>query len=114
MKRILGLAILAAIVFAGCNAVGSVFQPVIGTWETTIVGVTVSSVYNADGSYTDTNSLGSLGATETGTWTAKSGVLTKTDSDDTESTYSYTFNSNKTEMTVTAMPLGVAIIYTRQ
>jgi hypothetical protein len=114
MKRILGLTLLAALLLAGCNTFGPIFQPVIGTWETTILGVTVSSIYNANGSYTDTNSLGTLGSTESGTWTAKSSVLTKTHSDDSVDSYSYTFNSNKTEMTVTPAPDGVAITCTRQ
>jgi hypothetical protein len=114
MKRTIVIAVLFALVLGSCNFFGSIVNPVIGTWDTTILGVSVSSVFNADGTFTDTNSLGSVGVTENGTWTSDSPTLTKIWSDESSDTYTYSFNSDKSEMTLSHNPLGAAITYSRQ
>lgn len=114
MKKAIGVALVLALVLSGCNTLGSIVNPVIGTWETTILGVTVSSIFNADKTFTDTNSLGNVGVTQNGTWTSESDILIKTYSDDSTDSFSYSFNSDNTEMTLTKNPDGPAIIYARQ
>jgi hypothetical protein len=114
MKRTIGIAVLLALMLSGCNTLGSIINPVIGTWETTIIGVTVSSVFNTDGTFTDTNSLGTVGVTANGTWTSNSTTITKLWSDETVDTFSYSFNSNKSEMVLALDPSGPAITYIRQ
>jgi len=114
MKRTLGIAILFALVLSSCNTLGSIANPVIGTWETTILGVTVGSVFNTDGTFTDTNTLGAVGVTGSGTWSSNSKTITKNWLNDTTETLTYTFNSDKTEMVLTLKPIGPAITYTRK
>lgn len=116
MKRTIVIAttILLAIALGSCNLLGSIVNPVIGTWQTTILGVSVSSTFNADATFTDTNSLGSVGVTNNGTWTSTSLQIVKTWADDSTETLSYSFNSDKSEMTLVPDPVGAAIIYTRQ
>lgn len=114
MKRTIGIAFMVALVLSSCNFFGSIVNPVIGSWETTILGVTVTSTFNADKSFTDTNSLGSVGVTANGTWDSESDIITKTYDDDSSASFSYSFNSDNSEMTLTQTPVGAAITYTRQ
>lgn len=114
MKKLIGIALVAALFIGSCNFLGSIINPVIGTWETTILGVTVTSVFNADHTFTDTNSLGSVGVTQNGTWTSDSSTITKTWSDDTTDDYSYSFNSDKSEITLSHIPFGPALTYSRK
>jgi hypothetical protein len=114
MKKTIGFAMVLALVLSGCNFVGSIVNPVIGTWETTILGVTVSSIYDADQTFTDTNSLGNVGVTNSGTWMSESDILIKTYSDDSTDSFSYSFNSDNTEMTLNKNPDGPSITYARQ
>ncbi len=114
MKRTNGIAVLFALLLGGCNFFGSLVNPIIGTWETTILGVSVSSVFNTDGTFTDTNSLGVIGMTENGTWTSDSTTITKTWSDESIDSLSYSFNSDNSEMVLALTPGGLAITYSRQ
>jgi len=114
MKRTIVITILFALILSGCNFLGSIVNPVIGTWKTTILGVSVNSVFNADNSFTDTNSLGAIGVTESGTWSSDSTTINKTWPDDTTDIFSYSFNSDKSEMTLAPYPSGASISYSRQ
>lgn len=113
MKRSIGIAVAFALLLGGCNALGTLVNPIIGTWETTIGIVTANSVFNADGTFTDTNSLGAVGVTESGTWTSDSATITKTWPDDSTDSISYSLNSDNSEM-VLAVDGGLAITYRRQ
>jgi hypothetical protein len=113
MKRTIGIAVLFALLLGSCNFFGSLVNPIIGTWETTILGVTVSSVFNTDGTFTDTNSLGVVGVTESGTWTSDSSTITKTWPDNSTDSLSYSFNSDNSEMVLAANG-GLAVTYQRQ
>ncbi len=112
----IGFAILLAALMSivACNAIGSLINPVIGTWQTNVLGVTVSAIFNADGSCTETNSLGQVGLTRSGTWTSASSIITKTWSDETVDSYTYSFNSDKSEMTLAPSGGGLSLTYTRQ
>ena len=114
MKRFFGIALIVAIVLGSCNSFGSLLNPVIGTWQTEILGVTFISIYDADGTFTDTDSVGSVGGTENGTWVSNSGTIVKTYSNESNKAYSYSFNSNNTEMTFVPLPDGLSITHTRQ
>ena len=114
MKRAIGLMILAIGLFAGCNLVGSIFEPIIGSWETDILGVTVSSTFHANGTAVETNSLGELGITRTGTWVSDSEFITLTWADDSTDEYSYSFNADHSEMTLAPKAGGFSTTYERQ
>jgi len=114
MKRTIGITAILVLLLGSCNFIGSIINPVIGTWETTILGVSVSSTFNADDTFTDTNSLGAFGVTQSGTWTSDATTITKTLADETTQTLSYSFNSDKTEMVLALYPNGLVVTYTRQ
>ena len=114
MKRTIVIAVLVVLVLGSCNLVGSIINPIIGTWQTEILGVTVTCVFNTDGTFTDTNSLGAVGVTQSGTWVSNSTAIAKTYSDESVDSYSYSFNSDNTEMTLAAIPDGMSITYIRQ
>ena len=114
MKKTTGIlvALAVAMLLVGRNAVGTLFNPIIGTWQANVLPVSVEVVYDADGTCTETNSLGASGVTKNGTWTSDSSTITSTWSDDSNSVYTYSFNSDNTEMTL-GYDLG-SIIYSRQ
>ncbi len=95
--------IVTLAIFFGCNQIGSIINPIIGSWETTIIGVTASATFDANGSASETNSLGELGVTRNGTW-----------DDDPVDNYSYSFNSDKSEMTLENTEGVISITYSRQ
>jgi len=113
MKKILVLALVAVVLLAGCEPIVSLFRPIVGTWETTILGVSVRTTFSQDDTYTDTESLvGSWGLTQEGTWDSTENSITKTSSGGSETEYSYSFNSGKSELMLTQG--GISVTYTRQ
>lgn len=113
MKRTIIIAVLVSLVLGSCNFIGSIFNPIIGTWKTEILAVAVTCVINADDTFTDTNSFGSVGVTATGTWDSDGTTFVKTYSDESVKTYTYTFNSDKSQMTL-SLSDGLSLVYTRQ
>lgn len=114
MKRTASIlvAIAVAMLLVGCNAVGTLFNPIIGTWQADVLAISAEVVYDADGTCTETNSLGASGVSKNGTWTSDSSTITSTWSDESSSSYTYSFNSDSTEMTL-GYDLG-SITYSRQ
>lgn len=113
MKKLITIAALAIAVLAGCNLVGSIINPVIGTWELTIVGVTTTDVYNADGTCSETITILGVGTTKTGTWTTSDSTLTTTWSDSSTGSDFYSFNSDNSTMTLVATSGGLSRTFTR-
>jgi hypothetical protein len=113
MKRLIGIGILVLVVFFGCDAFGSIFNPVIGDWEATVVGVTTTNMHHADGTCSETSSLLGIGVSKTGTWESDGTLLTRTWSGDSPEVLYYTFSSNKKQMTLSSAPGGVSVTYTR-
>jgi len=95
------------------NFIGTAFSPIVGTWETSVI-LTLTRTYNSNGTFTETEMLGDLGTIRDGTWTSTSTTITKTYSDDSVSSFTYSFNADKTEMTLSAIPDGMAITYIKQ
>lgn len=114
MKKVIVFLVLSVFAFTACNQVGGIFEPIVGTWETSILGVTVRAVYNADDTTTETNSLGQVGVTKSGQWSADSDLITVVWDDDSTDEYSYSFNTDKSEMTLERQTTGISITYTRQ
>jgi hypothetical protein len=114
MKRTIVIAVLVALVLGSCNLIGSLINPIIGTWETEILGVTFTRVFNTDGTFSDTNTVDGVGTTAIGTWVSDSTAIVKTYDDESVDSYSYSFNSDNTQMTLALLPDGLAVIYSRQ
>jgi hypothetical protein len=113
MKRVIGIMIVTLILFIGCNQIGSIINPIIGTWEATVATVYVNATFNADGTFTETNSWGVFGDTRSGTWDSDSEIITLTSDGDVDN-YSYYFNSDKSEMTLEPDGGITSITYSRQ
>jgi len=114
MKKLIAIAALTVVVLAGCNLLGSIVNPVIGTWAITALGVTDTSVYNSDGTCSDTTTVLGVGVTKTGTWSSASSILTTSWSDSSTGSDYYSFNSDKSTMTLVATSGGLSRTLTRQ
>jgi len=114
MKKLIVVAILAIIVLASCNMVGSIINPVIGTWEMTVLGVTNTDVFNADGTSNETTTVLGVGIVKTGTWSSTDSVLTTAWSDSSTGSDFYTFNSDNSTMTLVSTSGGLSRTFVRQ
>jgi len=114
MKKLLAVAALSIAVLAGCNLLGSLVNPVIGTWEISALGVTNTSVFNSDGSCSETTTVLGVGVVKTGTWSAADAVLSTSWSDSSTGSDFYTFNSDNSTMTLVATSGGFSRTLTRQ
>jgi hypothetical protein len=85
----------AAVILAGCNTVGAVINPVIGSWHAAVAGVGNDNVYHSDGTCTETTTILGVGVTKNGTWVSDSAAITRTWSDGVSDVRTYSFNSDK-------------------
>jgi hypothetical protein len=113
-KLVVAIAILSVAVLTGCNLLGPLVNPVIGTWEISALGVTNTSVFNADGSCSETTTILGVGVVKTGTWSSADAVLSTTWSDSSVGSDFYTFNSDNSTMTLVATSGGLSRTLTRQ
>ncbi|MFA5852423.1 MAG: hypothetical protein WC820_06965 [Spirochaetales bacterium] len=114
MKKLIAVATLAILFLASCNLLGSVVNPVIGTWEITVLGVTTTDVFNANGTSNETSTLLGVGVVKTGTWNTADSILTTSWSDSSTGSDFYTFNSDNSTMTLVATSGGLSRTLTRQ
>ena len=114
MKKLLVVATLAIVVLAGCNLFGSIVNPVVGTWEISGLGITNTSVFNADGTSSETTTVLGVGVVKTGTWNTADSILTTSWSDSSGGSEFYTFNSDNSTMTLVATSGGLSRTLTRQ
>jgi len=114
MKKVIGLAILSVFLVAACAQAGNLFNPIVGTWEITALGITTNEVYNSNATCTQTTTvLGGIGVIKSGTWTSTSETITRVWSGSDNDTAYYTFNSDKSQMTVSATPSGTSTTFAR-
>lgn len=113
MKRLLAIALLSLLAFAGCDTVGALFNPVIGTWEVTILGVTTENVFHTNGDCTETVTIEEVGITKSGVWDSDGGVITRVWADESTDSSAYSFNSDKSEMTLSPVSGGLSVTYSR-
>jgi len=121
MRKIISLAIVAIIslaVFAGCaqnsgNDAASVFQPIIGTWSVTTLGIPTTLVFNSDSSMVETTTVLGISSTKTGIWNSNDKTITRTWSDGSVDVKYYTFADNNKLMVLSSSPDGVATTYNR-
>jgi len=112
MKRTLVVAVLAVILFAGCESVGNIFNPIVGTWESSIWFPDQVIDFERDGDVRQTDSIGDIGGTKEGNWTSNDSTITITWDDASSDVYSYNLNSNNSELTLTQS--GGSRTYDRQ
>ena len=112
MKRIFAAVLVAGIFLAGCNLSETLLSPIVGSWEATVLGVTTNNIYHSDDTTTQTSTVGGVvGITKSGTWTSDSFYITRTWNDSSSDVQLYTFNSDKSQMTLTEN--GITIVYDR-
>ncbi len=82
---------------ASCNFFAGLFNPLIGTWEYSESGGTITFTFNYDNtwSYSVTSSGSTVSASGTYTQDSSAGTITFSQSGYTDSTMSYTINGNK-------------------
>lgn len=112
MKKLIVVTTLALLVLAGCNLV-TALNPIVGTWKNDTLGIITTYVFNDDETVTQTTGVGDLGVTTSGTWSTSDSSLSVIWAGDTEpTTYAYSFNSDKTTLTLTNS--GTSFTYTKQ
>jgi hypothetical protein len=105
------LAILTAL--SACTML-SPMSNILGTWEATILGVTTTYVFSADGIGARTVSILGVGVLTNGTWNADSTTLSALWDDSAENdVYSYSFNADKSTMTLAPENGGLSRTFTR-
>ncbi len=82
LGRTILLVVLAGVLLGGCDFFAGLFNPLIGTWHTTITSgstqITQDATLKADGSLSVVMSDGTSTQTKTGTWTSDAGAKTLT------------------------------------
>lgn len=118
MRKFIVVAIVAALVITGCkstgNAVGTVFNPVIGTWTSTTLGIETEMVINVDKTTTETVTVLGVSSTKNGTWDTNDKVLARKWSDGSGDKQYYSFNSNSKQLTLSKSSKGISTSYDRQ
>jgi len=113
-KAYLVLTICALLAFSGCNLLGPE-GALIGTWESTILGVTTTYVMNGDGSIVGTVTVLNVGVSAEGTWNADSTTLSISWDGTSESVVNYySFNGDKSIMTLSPAAGGLSRAFVRQ
>lgn len=118
MKKFLAIAAFAVIAFVGCNQahndIEGIFNPLIGTWSNTTLGVVTTLVLNANDSFSRTVTVLGVGTTAVGTWSSTDKILTLSYSDGDTSANYYTFNADNTTMTLSSSPGGMSTTYNKK
>jgi len=118
MKRISVIAIALLFLFVGCqstgNAIGSVFNPIIGTWTATTLGVETELVFNTDNTMTETVTNLGVETTRNGRWDSDDTSLFRTWSDGSGDVQVYSFTSDTNKLTLSDSSEGISQSYTRE
>jgi hypothetical protein len=114
LKKFAVIVIVTMVLFSSCTLT-SIFNPIVGVWENTTLGVTTNYDFNANGTSVGTVTVLSVGVSSTGTWSSDSTALTMTwlgSSDEQVDLYS--FSEGNTIMTLTPEGGGLVREFTRQ
>lgn len=117
MKIFTGLAIVTMLFLTSCtqtgNAIGSLFEPVIGTWSASPLGVETTLVFNADKTCTETIEILGVASSKNGTWDVNDTTITRVFANDTSDVLYYSFNSDCSELTISKTNDGVSAVFTK-
>lgn len=118
MRRLIVIAIVAALAVTGCqntgNVIGSVFNPLIGSWVSSTLGVKTEMVFNTDKSTTETVTIIGVSTTKNGKWDSNGTTVTRTWSEGSVDAHYYSFSSNAKKLTLSESSDGIAINYDRE
>jgi hypothetical protein len=102
------------VALSGCNLLGH-DAAMVGTWESSLLGVTTTYVLNGDGSVLGTVSVLEIGVSTAGIWNADSTVLSIAWEGSAEAVANYySFNSDKSQMTLSPIDGGLARTFSRK
>ena len=87
------------------------FQPIIGTWTATTLGIPTTLVFNTDETTVETTTVLGVGSTKSGKWTSNDKTITRTWSDGSIEVKYYVFADAKKQMIMSNSPDGAAITY---
>ena len=115
MKKLAVIILVGMLVISSC-ALTELLNPIVGTWEDTILGTTTRYDFNSDGTALRTVTVFDvLGSTTAGTWTSDSTTLTTTWSGSSDENVDYySFSEGNSIMTLTPEAGGVVYTFTRQ
>lgn len=117
--KIVSVSVIALfVVLAGCqstgNAIGSVFNPVIGTWSSETLGAETEMVFNADDTTTETVTILGISTTKNGQWSSNDTSIYRTWEDGSVDTHYYSFTADTNKLTLSNSSKGVSKSYTRK
>jgi len=113
MKTKVAVVCIVALLLAGCDLLGLAPNPLVGVWQTNLFG-TVTYEFKSNGEFVETIELGfSDPETIHGTWTSDSTKITLTYNSQTESVL-YSFNSDKSTLTLTPVGGGLSVTFVRK
>ncbi|MFZ2780989.1 MAG: hypothetical protein WAZ99_05225 [Rectinemataceae bacterium] len=114
MKKLIVCAFLVLLVLSGCSLLAPE-NPIVGTWETTILGATTNYVFNTDGTSIGTTTVLDVGISTYGIWSSDSTKLTITWAGSSEDEVElYSFNGDKSTMTLSPTAGGLSRTFARQ
>ena len=108
------LAVSMLLVLFGCNLIGYE-TAMVGTWESSLLGVTTTYVFSGDRSVLGTVAILEVGITTTGAWSADGTVLSISWEGSSEAVVDYySYNDDKSQMTLLPVGGGLARTFIRQ
>jgi len=113
MKKLLVSVMLVMLVLSGCSLF-ELRNSIVGTWGTTLLGVTTRYVFNNDGTSVGTVTVLGIGASTNGVWNADNTTLTISwaGAEEDEVDY-YSFNNDKSAMTLAPSDGGLSRTFDR-
>ena len=113
MKKFIAVSVFVMLVLAGCDLTGPLFDPIVGTWEVSVLGVTTTIVFNSDRTSTTTQTVLGIGVSSSGTWASDGSTITRSWTGESDVIDFYSFNSNRSAMTLSPEAGGLAATFTR-
>jgi hypothetical protein len=113
VKKFIVISVLSLFILAACSQGASVFNPIVGTWEITALGITTNEVYGSNATCSQTTTIAGVGVTKSGSWTSTSDTITRTWSASDSDTVYYSFNSDNSQLTVSTAPSGISTTFSR-
>lgn len=113
MKKRIVFAFVVLLVISGCT-LSSIFNPIVGSWENTTLGITTRYDFNSNGTSLGTVTVLSVGVATTGIWISDGTTLTMTWAGSSENQVDiYSFNAGNSIMTLTPSGGGLVRDFTR-
>jgi len=113
MKKSIVFAFVVLLVLSGCTL--AIFNPIVGEWENTTLGVTTKYDFNSNGTSLVTVTALNLGVSTAGVWISDANTLTMTWAGSSEDQVDiYSFSDGNSVMTLTPSGGGLVREFFRQ